>query len=87
MKKCSTTIGEMLRKLAMTEDASEKADILSQLDEIVTESNEEQFLRMCIAAAKRGQFSIDVGKCVPPYLDDEGIAYENSKCGGIIVQW
>lgn len=87
MKKCSTTMGEMLRKLAMTEDASEKADILSQLDEIVTESNEEQFLRMCIAAAKRGQLSIDVGKCVPPYLDDEGITYENSKCGGVIVHW
>ena len=86
MKKCST-IGEMLKKLAQTEEASEKADILSKLNETVTGNNDEQFLRMCISAAERGQFSIDVGKCVPPYLEDEGISYENSKCGGIVVNW
>lgn len=83
----TVTIGQMLCNLSAAEDSSDKEEALEKLEEVISDHFDEQFIRVCMDSAKRGEFSANIGKCLPPDLYDEGISYENGECGTIIAKW
>lgn len=81
------TIGQLLCNLSAAEDFDERAEALEQLEEVISDHSDEQFIRVCADEARKGNFSVNIGKCLPPDLYDEGISYQNGECGTIIAKW
>lgn len=89
MGKCSRTLtfGRMLCRLSSAENAMERTELLEELDEMVTDHPDEQFLRLCIDRAKNGKYSVNIGRCLPPDMDSEDIFFEASNYKTIIAKW
>ena len=81
------TLGQLLCNLSAAEDAEERAEALEKLEEAIDGYFDEQFIRVCMEEARKGYFTANIGKCLPPDMEKEDISFEQSTCGTILAKW
>lgn len=87
MDRKTLTIGQMLGKLSAAEDSLERKEAYEKLEEVIEGHSDEQFIRVCMDEAKKGNFSADIGKCLPPDMENEEIVFKSSVCGTVVANW
>ena len=86
--KRTLTFGAMLCKLATSsEDVEDRKEALEELEEVVSGHSDELFLRLCMSEAEKGNFLVNIGRCVPPDMKNEEITFEKGVCNTIVAKW
>jgi len=77
------TIGKLLVEVAKGNKV-----ILDEAEETVRSHKEVGLLRVCLNAAKKGAFEVELGRCLPPpYMDEEDIFFRHDANGNMFAYW